>query len=327
VAGGGQGSDVLVIGCGFVGSHVVTELASQDRPPTVLTRSQPAEEIQSRIAPGKLHLGDASDADDLEPALDGVEQVIYCAGGLLPAASEDEPERSESLTLAPLRTVLEALRNRPEAKLTYISSGGTVYGEPETLPVSETAPTRPVAAYGRLHVACEEEIALHRREHGLRARVLRCSTVYGEHQLPDRGQGAVVTFLHRIEHGLPIDLFGGGATVRDYVYAGDVARALVALLDCDDKAPVLNVGCGEGTSLLELLRLVEEEVGREADVRKHPERGFDVHRIVLDTSRLNQLLDFRPTPLRAGIARTRRWLDAAAAAGGAEPRPPLHSTR
>lgn len=316
----------LVIGCGFIGSHVVAELAANGRPPVVLTRSRPADETLARIAPGELHLGDASDAGDLERALDGVEHVVYCAGGLLPAASEDEPERSESLTLAPVRTVLDALRSRPGTKLTYISSGGTVYGEPETLPVSETAPTHPVGAYGKLHLACEEEITRHRREHGLRARVLRCSTVYGEHQLPDRGQGAVVTFLHRIEHGLPIDLFGGGTTVRDYVYAGDVARALVALLNCEDETPVLNVGCGEGTSLLGLLRLVEAEVGREADVRQHPERGFDVHRIVLDTSHLNRLLDFRPTPLRAGIARTRHWLDSAAA-GGAEPRPPQHSAR
>lgn len=298
----------LVIGCGFIGSHVVAELAGAGRPPVVLTRSRPAEDVLAAIAPSDLHLGDAGDAPVLERVLDGIEHVVYCAGGLLPVASEEDPERDRELTLAPLRAVLAALRARPEAKLTYISSGGTVYGEPERVPVGETAPTRPFGSYGKLHVACEEEISRERAEHGLRARILRCSTVYGEHQSPDRGQGAVVTFLHRIEHGLPIDLYGGGATVRDYVYAGDVARVLVALLDRDEETPVLNVGSGEGTSLLELLRLVEAEVGRVAEVRSHPERGFDVHRIVLDTSRLNGLVDFRATPLAAGIARTQAWL-------------------
>ncbi len=308
-AKGGQRNRPLVIGCGFIGSHVVAELAAAGRPSVVLTRSRPVvEEVVAAIAPGDLHLGDASDAGVLERALDGIEHVVYSAGGLLPKASEEEPERDEELTLAPLRAVLDAMRSRPETKLTYISSGGTVYGEPDRVPVPETAPTRSLGSYGRLHLACEEEIARHREKHGLRARVLRCSTVYGEQQSPDRGQGAVVTFLHRIENGLPIDLYGGGATVRDYVYAGDVARALVALLDRDEEPAVLNVGSGEGTSLLDLLRLVEAQLGRAAEVRSHPERGFDVHRIVLDTSRLNALLDFRPTPLAAGIAKTHAWL-------------------
>lgn len=326
-ARGGQGNRPLVIGCGFIGSHVVAELAANGRPPVVLTRSRPvAGEILAAIAPGDLHLGDAGDASVLERALDGIGQVVYCAGGLLPKASEQEPERDERLTMAPLRAVLDALRSRPGTKLTYISSGGTVYGEPERVPVPETAPTRSLGSYGRLHVACEEEIARHREEHGLRARVLRCSTVYGEHQSPDRGQGAVVTFLHRIARGQPIDLYGGGATVRDYVYAGDVARVMAALLGRDEEPAVLNVGSGEGTSLLELLGLVEAQLGRAAVVRSHPERGFDVHRIVLDTSRLNALLDFRPTPLAAGIARTWAWLEAGEP-GEAGSRPSLHSTR
>lgn len=323
---GRQRNRALVIGCGFIGSHVVAEMAASGRPPIVLTRSRPAEEVASLIDADDLRLGDASNAGDVTAALDEVGHVIYTAGGLLPAASEEEPERSENLTLAPLRTVLDALSARPETRLTYVSSGGTVYGEPEELPVGENAPTRPVGSYGRLHLACEEEIARHSGEHGLRARILRCSTVYGEHQLPDRGQGAVVTFLHRIEHRLPIDLYGGGATVRDYVYAGDVARAIVALLDRDEEPSMVNVGSGEGTSLLELLRMVEAQVGREADVQSHPERGFDVHRIVLDTSRLNRLLDFHPTPLAAGIARTHEWLRAAAAKTVAT-QPPLRATQ
>lgn len=318
---GGQDNRPLVIGCGFIGSHVVAELATNGRRPVVLTRSRPADEVISGICAGDLHLGDASDPDDLGPALDRVGHVVYCAGGLLPAASEEQPERDAELTLAPLRMVLESLRTRPQIKLTYISSGGTVYGEPDELPVSETAPTRPLGSYGELHLACEEEITRHRNEHGLRAWVLRCSTVYGEHQSPDRGQGAVVTFLHRIENGVPIDLFGGGATVRDYVYAGDVARVVASLLDRGEEPSVVNVGSGAGTSLLELLRLVEAQVGRGAEIRSHPERGFDVHRIVLDTGRLNALLDFRPTPLDAGIARTHAWLRGAASnAAGSRPR-------
>lgn len=279
----------------------------------MLTRSRPAEAVAGALGQGDLHVGDAADPDLLASALDGVAHVVYAAGGLLPAASEEDPERDAELTLRPLRAVLEALRGREGVGLTYISSGGTVYGEPANLPVPETAPVHPLGSYGRLHLTCEEEIERHRSAHGLHARVLRCSTVYGEYQRPDRGQGAVTTFLHRIEAGEPIQLYGGGETVRDYVYAGDVAAVVAELIDREDGPALLNVGAGTGTSLLELLRLVEREVGRAAVVEQLGERGFDVHRIVLDIGRLRELTGFEPTPLQAGIARTHRWLTGIAA--------------
>lgn len=310
-AGGRQSTRVLVIGCGFIGSHVVAQLADLARPPIVLTRSRPSSEaILAAIRPGDLRIGDATDSVTLDGILDGVGHVVYTAGGLLPAASEEDPERDRELTLGPLRAVLEALRQRPGTKLTYISSGGTVYGQPERLPVPETAPTHPLGSYGKLHLACEEEIERHCAEHDLRARILRCATVYGEHQQPDRGQGAVPTFLHRIEHGEPIHLYGGGSTVRDYVYAGDVAAAAIDLLERDSGPAVLNLGAGKGTSLLELLRLAEKQVGRQAVVEQHPERGFDVHQIVLDIGALRSLTGFEPTPLEVGIERTHIWLTA-----------------
>lgn len=300
-----------MVGCGFIGSHVVTELAAGGSSPVVLTRSPLATEVAAAVEADDLHLADAADADAVEHALGDVRHVAFCAGGLLPAASERDPELDTDLTLPPLLTVLAALRTRPGVTLTYLSSGGTAYGEPERLPVREDDATRPISSYGRLHLVCEAAIAREQSEFGLRARILRCSSVYGEHQRPDRGQGAVATFLHRIERGDPIDLYGGGTTIRDYVYAGDVARVLVGLLGRRDGASIINVGAGEGTSLLELLRLVERQVGRPARVIAHPEREFDVHKIVLDTARMRALVDFEPTPLATGISRTHSWLAAA----------------
>jgi UDP-glucose 4-epimerase len=311
-AGGRQGTRALVIGSGFIGSHIVAELVAADLPPVVLTRSRPARSVAAALAADDLHVGDAGDPAAVEAALEGVDQVFYCAGGLLPAASEQDPERDAELTLRPLRAVLEALRTRPAIRLGYISSGGTVYGQPEALPVPETAPTHPLGSYGRLHLACEREIERDCAEHGLDARILRCATVYGENQLPDRGQGAVVTFLHRIEHGQTIDLYGGGETIRDYVYAGDVAAVAVETMARKDCPRVLNVASGTGTSLVDLVALAEREVGREAVVERHPERGFDVHAIFLDISRLRALTGFEPTSLEDGIARTHRWLTAIA---------------
>lgn len=302
-----------MIGCGFIGSNVVETLARGGEPPVVLSRSRPAEEVVAAIGEENLRLGDAADRDAVEAALADVTRVIFCAGGLLPVASERDPERDRRLTLDPVATTLAALAARPGVPLTYLSSGGMVYGEPSRNPVSEDDPTEPISTYGRLHLECERMIGRARRESGLRARVLRCSTVYGEHQRPNRGQGAVVTFLHRIRHEEPIDLYGGGSTIRDYIYVGDVARVVVDAAAVEGGPAVVNVGSGRGTSLLELLRLAESEVGRPAKVVEHPQRDFEIRQIVLDTTRLEGLLDLEPTPLEVGIARTDRWLATLAA--------------
>ena len=308
--GDGQGSRTLVVGCGFIGSHVIEALIAAGRPPVVLTRSRPA--VAAQIAAADLHLGDAKDPALLGRALEGVGEVVFSAGGLLPAASEENPELDAELTLGPVRAVLDALADRPGVALTYLSSGGTVYGDPERIPVDEEAPTNAFGAYGRLHLACEAEVMAAHRERGLPVRILRCATVYGEHQHPDRGQGAVVTFLHRIEHGEEVHIFGQGETVRDYVYAGDVAAAVLGLLGRRDGPPVLNVGSERSTSLAELLELTAREVGKEPKVVRHPVRDFEVRAVVLDTTRLRDLLPFDPTSLEVGIARTHRWLSSAA---------------
>jgi UDP-glucose 4-epimerase len=302
----------LVVGCGFIGSHVVTTLAGRGEAPRVLTRSRPPEPVAG--AAHELVLGDAADPAALEGALDGIERVAYCAGGLLPTASERDPARDRELTMRPVTALLDALRERPQTTLVYLSSGGTVYGDPTRLPAREGDPTVPISTYGRIHLDCEKAIETARRETGLRSRILRCSTVYGEHQQPDRGQGAVVTFLDRIERGAPIELYGDGGTIRDYIYAGDVATVVAVLLGRTEGPAVLNVGAGIGTSLLELLRLTEAEVGREAKVVRHPARGFEVRQIVLDTTALGELVELETTPLAEGVHRTHRWLTAASGA-------------
>ena len=305
----GAPARTLVIGCGFIGSHIVEELSTApNRRPVVLTRTRPREPLAELIGEEGLHVGDACDPAALKTALDGVRHVVFAAGGPLPPFSERDPEPDPRLALDAIRSVLGALRDRPGVALTYLSSGGAVYGEPDRIPVDEDAPTRPLGAYGRQHLACEAEVTRARREDGLTARILRCSTVYGEHQRPDRGQGAIVTFLHRVAREEPVDLYGGGTTIRDYIYAGDVARIVVALLDRRDGAPIVNVGTGKAASLPDVLRLVEEQVGKPARVVTHPERRFDVHGIVLDTTRLRELVELTPTPLEAGIERTHRWL-------------------
>jgi UDP-glucose 4-epimerase len=292
-----------LIGCGFVGARLAREFARAGKQLLVVTRSEPGADV--RLLPGvELLVADIADPGVAEEALEGADQVVYAAGGLMPAGSEANPALDIQLTLPPLCTVLEATRAKPGLRFVLISSGGTVYGRPQYLPVDEDHPTEPISSYGTVRLACEQYVGLYARLHGLRACSLRCSNVYGEGQPTDRRQGAVGTFLQRGLHDEPVVVFGDGATVRDYVYVGDVATVVLAVLERPHEASVLNVGSGRPTSLTQLIRIVERTTGRPVAIDRRPSREFDVHEIVLDISRLRTFVDLEPTPLEEGVRMT-----------------------
>jgi len=307
------GENVLVIGAGFIGTHVARAFLDSGVPTRVLTR--PTSAGSAALAGAEILGGEASDPVLLERALRGTRLVVYCAGGLMPAASSLQPLADVALTLPPVITLLEALRTRPETELIFLSSGGTVYGVPTSQKVDEDHPTEPSCPYGILKLATEKYIGLYTRVHGVRARILRCSNVYGEGQPPDRGQGVIATWLHRILSNEPITIFGDGSSVRDYVYVGDLASLIVSIAGRRGGPQVMNVGSGEGTSLNELLRQIEVVAGKPVPAEYLPARDVDIPRIVLDITRVKRFAGFRPSSLETGLERT--WAGALETLAGA----------
>lgn len=264
---------------------------------SVLSRSDPGRAIRS--APARLIVGDAADPETLDDALDGIEQVVWCAGGLMPPEAEADPGTDRDLTLTPLRNLIAAADRRRFA-ITYLSSGGTVYGDPGPAPVSEDFPPQPIGAYGRTKLIAEELLIRGAAEAGFRLRILRCANVYGPNQPSDRSQGAVAVFGDRISQGVPIDVFGDGDAFRDYVHVDDVVRATVALWSVDGPV-VLNCGSGRPVTINGLIEALEISIGRRAQVNHLPSRDFDVEVIVLDLSRIQSLIPFAPVDLHTGL--------------------------
>jgi UDP-glucose 4-epimerase len=237
---------------------------------------------------------------------------VWCAGGLLPAESNDDPIGDVLWSLPALLTALEALRRRPGVGLTFFSSGGAVYGNPQVLPVPETHPVAPLTSYAVMKVAAEHYIGLHRRLYGLPGLVLRCGNVYGAGQPDDRSQGVIAATLARVRTGQPVPVYGDGQIVRDFVHVDDVVGVVLALAPRRDLPTIVNVGSGRGTSINELLATVDDVTGMPVRVERHPAREFDVQRIVLDIGLLQSLMMFDPMALREGLART--WTSTSEAA-------------
>jgi UDP-glucose 4-epimerase len=295
---------VLVIGWGFIGAAIGHRLLAGGISVAGLTRSHTAGSKAGVAAGAHIVVGDASQPQLLEQTLRGIDHVVFSVGGLSPPATALEPGTAVVKTLLPLLCVLEALRQRPHIALTYLSSGGTVYGNPARLPVHETDLTEPISPYGALHLACEDYAQMYSRRFGLSLQILRCANVYGPSQASHGDQGAVAIFLDRVTHGLPLHVFGDGSALRDYVFVDDVADAAARVVADRLDVGVVNLGSGHGLTVLDIAEAISDLVGRRALIEFVPERGIDVRAVVLDISRLQSFIPYTPMDFPRGLRLT-----------------------
>jgi UDP-glucose 4-epimerase len=203
--------------------------------------------------------------------------------------------------------VLEAARE-VGAPVVFTSTGGAIYGECDG-PASEDAPRHPISPYGIAKLCAEEYVSGWGRTHGMRNVVLRLANVYGPRQEAGLEGGVVAIFLERMARGEETLIFGDGGQTRDFVYVGDVVRALLAA--AGREGGVFNVGTGEETTVLDLHRACAGVTGVGAEPRFEAARLGDVRRSVLDVSHAEHELGWRPeVTLEEGLRLTWQSLNA-----------------
>jgi len=303
---------VLVVGWGFLGAAIGNRLFDDGADVVGLTRSESARTHAAQSRGINITIGDAGDHALVDEMMEGIDQVLFAAGGLAPPAAAVRAHDDLIGRLVPLLSLLDDLCRHPGAGITYISSGGTVYGNPERIPARETDPVRPVSAYGASCLAAEGYAEMYARTYGLPVQVIRCANAYGPGQLPGGNQGAVGIFLDRVSAGLPLRIIGDGSAVRDYVHIDDVASAVSQIILGHHDVGIVNLGSGRGHRVLELVELVSNVVGCPALLEFLPPRCYDVNSIVLDISKLSSFIDYAPMELSEGLHRT--WRGALTAA-------------
>jgi UDP-glucose 4-epimerase len=309
-------------GGGFIGSHLCEELLESGHSVRVFER--PGVQIHlplPLVERLEWREGDITNPMDVEAALHGCSVIFHLVSTTLPKSSNDNPLYDIQTNLLPLVQLLEQLRGsadrkpdkKSDKKIVFVSSGGTVYGRPRLVPIPETHATDPLCAYGITKLACEKYLSLYRELHGVRSVVLRLANPFGERQRPTAQQGAVAVFLHKALADETIEIWGDGEVVRDYLYVKDAARAIVQAMSYEGSQHVFNIGSSQGHSLNAVLSEIEQLLGRPIRVRHTGARSFDVANNVLEISRARAELGWEPTTSFAeGLARTRRWMEAAA---------------
>lgn len=184
----------------------------------------------------------------------------------------------------------------------YVSSGGAVYGDVDSFPISENQAPRPKGYYALQKVSVENALTFLASQHGFRLTILRVSNPYGSH-VPKKGQGVIPILLDAAMNGTRFTVIGSGAELRDYIHITDFTRAVQRVLEVEmpDRINTLNIGSGKGTSLINLIGLVMRQTGRSIETT-HSDATFDVKSNVLDIARAQRLLDWTPeVALKDGI--------------------------
>jgi len=294
-------------GAGFIGSHVVEGLVHRGH----IVRLLDLQPNPYWTPPGQVEClwADWNDADQLDRALAHADVVIHLIGTTLPATSNRDMAADVRDNLISTLHLLRACRQQGVRKIVFSSSGGTVYGVPQRIPIPEDHPTQPLNSYGIVKLTIERYLHLFHHLHDLGYLVLRGANPYGERQNPRGSQGAVSVFLGRLARSEPIEIWGDGQVVRDYVYVGDLARAFLAAVESDLDQGTFNVGSGQGLSLLELLDKIQSVTGLAPRLVHQPGRPADVPVNILDTRRIQSQLLWRPhMTLRDGLQRTWDWI-------------------
>lgn len=299
---------ILVLGGnGFIGSHLVKSLVANGLSVRVFGRSsnnrfeQPIQGVDYRYA-------DFADSVQIAEALIDVDIVVHLISTTVPSTANLDPVADVQGNLISTIGLLQQMRELGVNRLVYLSSGGTVYGNAKIVPIPEEHERAPLSSYGIVKVAIENYIAMFSSLYGLQALILRASNPYGPMQGHLGVQGVIPTFFQRIINGEQIRIWGDGSAVRDYLYVDDLISFLVKGIQ-KNLVGVYNIGSGEGTSLREILTLIEKISGRQADVRYLPSRGFDVQKVILDINKAQKALDWQPVvSLQEGCNRYWQWV-------------------
>jgi UDP-glucose 4-epimerase len=299
---------LIVGGNGFIGSFIQDAFLSARMDVSVLDRYP--ERFRPALKGVHTYLGDLADLGMAQRSLEGVGAVVYCASTTVPQTSVRNPVNDILTNLVPFLNFLELAGKHKVRRIVFISSGGTVYGVPERLPVSEAHATHPIVSHGIVKLAMEKYLFAAAHEGGMEAAVLRLGNAYGERQDPYGRFGAVATFLGCMARRQPISIWGDGSNTRDYVHVRDIASAVFAAVTQPLPHDTFNIGTGKGYSLNALVELMPRVTLQPApEVHRGESRAFDIPSIVLDCARAKEDLGWKAAvSMEEGVRAAWEWI-------------------
>lgn len=301
-----SGERVLVTGgAGFIGSHLVEEFA-RGNDAWVLDDFSSG---RRNWLPDDVRVfeGDVRDTELVAAAMADADLVFHEAAQVSVDRSVEDPEASHDTNVGGTLQVLEAARD--EDARVVVASSAAIYGEPETVPVSEDAPKRPRSPYGLEKLTADHYTRLYHELYELETVALRYFNVYGPRQSGGQYSGVIDTFVRQALAGEALTIHGDGEQTRDFVHVADVMRANLAAAGSEAAVgKAVNVGTGRAVSVRELAELVVEVTGSDSDIVHTEPRPGDIAQSQADIARAKEVLDFEAAvPIESGLTDLVDW--------------------
>lgn len=298
-------SNCLVLGAnGFLGSHLVDTLISKnefvrafDKYPDDKTRFNASENIE-------LFHGEFLNETDLDKALLGIDYVFHFISTTTPISSEANPLVEIDTNIRYSVELFQKCVDNNVKKVIYASSGGSVYGNAGRDLIDENTIPNPISPYAIGKLTTEKFLSYFFEKYGLERVVYRISNPYGTRQSINARQGVIPIFLQHVLKDEPVQVFGDGSMVRDFIYVKDVAEMIVGSFE-NARDDLYNIGSGHGVSVNELIEIIYSVTGQTSKVNHVPAPATFVEKNVLDNSKF--LKEFSISPridLREGIKYT-----------------------
>ncbi len=291
-------------GAGFIGSHIIEVLKKEDCDITVLDNLHTGlrANVPENVRLIEMDIRDKCVIDIFERYQFDV--VLHLAGQTMVNVSVDDPFYDADVNIMGTVNILESCRKTGVKRVIFSSTAAT-YGNIEEVPIREEFSVNPLSFYGLSKLTVEKYLKLYHDLYGLEYVILRYANVYGERQ-GDGGEGGVISiFTKKIAKDESFVIHGDGKQTRDFVYAGDVARANWYAANTEYCNTIYNVSTNSETSIRELVDLLESASGKTIDRQYGERREGDIYRSVLDNSKIVTNLNWRPMiNLQEGLKRT-----------------------
>ncbi len=285
---------LLLGGSGFIGSHLADQLLSSGHEVSIFHATGASRQNITHLGQDiRIVEGDFNNGD-FASILRGVDVVVHLVNSTFPGSSLGSPIYDIQSNVISTVRLLDACRDASVSKIVFLSSGGTVYGIPQYVPIDEQHPLNPISPYGISKLMIEKYLAMYHHHYGLDYTILRLSNPYGSRQDPYRGQGVLAAWMHRLMFNKPIEIWGDGSVIRDYIYIKDAVRAIELAIIHITKEKIFNVGSGVGLSLTELREKLEYCTGKLMQVDHKVMQKVDVPVNVLNIELIERTLDWSP---------------------------------
>ena len=301
---------VLVTGgAGFIGSHIVDALLANGHEVRVFDNLSTG--TRTNVATSaELLIGDIRDYDAVRAAVEGCDLVYHEAALVSVPLSVERPLDNHAINTTGTVNVFEAARCAGVRRVVFASSAA-VYGEPETMPIAESAKLNPLSPYALSKLMNEQLAQLYNELYGMEIVGLRYMNVFGPRQRADSPYSGVISiFLDRVRNGQPLTIHGDGEQTRDFIAVADVVRANIHAGTAPFSHAIANVGRGKQTTVKELVEVIQTVVGNQVEVSYGESRAADIRHSCADTRRATEWGFSAETALNAGLSQTYRWLNA-----------------